>query len=140
MKVMQNIKTKFLLIALIPVVSGCAQLSHLDQLLTLKAISDNRSLQHKFVEDQDKKFTALLAAIKDNSIQKYPDKKRFVKRFGVPIMTQASVCEGKPAELWLYRYAVKYFSSEKVYLYFDAQDKVLAWELIEPEKQEVSRK
>ena len=140
MKAMQNTKKKFFLIALIPVVSGCAQLSHLDQLLTLKAVSDNRSLQHKFVEDQDKKFTALLAAIKDNSIRKFPDKKRFVKRFGVPIMTQSSVWEGKPCELYVYRYAIKYFSSEKVYLYFDALDKVLAWELIEPEKQEVRRK
>ena len=140
MKATQNTKRNLFFVPLILIVSGCAQLSHLDQLLTLKAISDNRDLQHKFVKKQDKNFSALLVAIKDNSIQKFTAKKQFLKQFGPPVIAHPDVWDGKPCELWLYRYAVKYLSSEKVYLYFDEQENLLSWERVEPEKQEVSRR
>ena len=140
MKAMQNTKQNFFWVPLIFIVSGCAQLSHLDQLLTLKASSDNRALQHKFVKSQDKNFTDLLAAIKDNTIRQFTDKKQFLKKFGAPVVAHPSVREGKPVEVWLYRYAVRFFDSEKVYLYFDDQGKLLSLEHLRPENQEVSRK
>ncbi len=117
--------------------SGCAKLAHLEQLLTLKAVSDNRDYQAQYVEEQNKKFEALLAAVKNNSLlENYPHKKMIVKNFGEPVFSREVEHKGQSLELWLYRYATQYFGSEKVYLYFDETGKLLDFgHFIPPENQ-----
>ena len=115
---------------------GCAKLAHLEQLLTLKAVSDNRDAQKKFVEEQNKRFEELLEIVKKDSLRNYPDKKSILKNFGEPVFTRDIVRHGQPLELWLYRYATKYFGSEKVYLYFDETGKLVDFgHFIPPENQ-----
>ena len=53
---------------------GCAKLAHLDQLLTLKAVSEEQGSMDAYVEKQDKKFRALLQAVQDKSIEHYSRK------------------------------------------------------------------
>src|SRR3989338_5984223 len=101
---------------------GC---SSLPQLLTLKSYGDNQAAQKKYAETQDKSFEKLVKAVNDNRLQEYPDKKNFLKYFGDPIYTKNLVKQGQPVEEWLYRYAARFFNSEKVYLYFDPDGKLV---------------
>lgn len=114
---------------------GCAKLAHLQQLLTLKAYSQNQDLQAKHVKAQDQKFEELLEVVKTDSFDQYPDKKSFLKAFGDPVFLKKVVREGIPYDLWLYRYAVQLKGSEKVYLYFDKSGKLHDWKHVAAKQQ-----
>ena len=101
--------------------SGCGVLTHWDQLMTLQAMSENQTQQQKYVEAQDKNFKKLLEAIvSENFKADFPDQESFKKAFGDPVFTEKITKSGQTLEEWLYRFAVKFKDSEKVYLYFDA--------------------
>ena len=110
---------------------GCAKLTHLQELLTLKAMSDNRDLQEKYVNKQNASFEKILEAYKNNSLGNYSDKKSIVKAFGEPLLIKEIARDNQNLERWLYRHAVK-VNSEKVYLYFDQTGKLIDWEYIQP--------
>ena len=111
--------------------SGCAKLAHLDQLLTLKAISENREEQKKFVKAQDKNFDRLVEAAKKDQLKDYSTSQKFLAAFGEPLLKHSAVCESQACEEWLYRHATKYFNGEKVYVYFQ-KEKLHHWEHIVP--------
>ena len=117
--------------------TGCAKLAHLDELLTLKALSDDRDQQDLYVANRGKKFEKLVAALKDSSIGRFGYKKDFLKEFGEPILVQPighgsgnDVVVMKPGERWIYRYPVRPFGSPKVYLDFDRSGKLMSWQYI----------
>jgi len=58
-------------------------------------------------------------------INQCENKKDVVKKFGEPIYVKDVSKDGKEMKAWLYRYATRYFNSEKVYLYFDLEGKLL---------------
>ena len=109
---------------------GCAKVAHMQELLTLKALSDNQTQQAKYIEGQDKKFEKLLETLKTGQLQKYPNQKAILKTFGEPIFKKTMT---DSSQEWLYRYAAKLFDSEKVYLYFDADGHLKHWKHIPPE-------
>lgn len=113
--------------------AGCAKIAHLDQLLTLKAMGDEGDKQEKLVTKQDKEFKELLTAVESDQITTYKNKKQVRRAFGDPIYTKTAPYEGVEREVWMYRYAVKFFDSDKVYIYFDEQGNTLHWEVIHPE-------
>jgi len=110
--------------------SGCAKLAHLDELLTLKGLSDNQDMQVRYVEKQDKKFEQLADAVKNNQMDGFPDKKAILRAFGEPIFAKQSE---EKSEVWLYRYTTKLFGSQKIYLYFDASGKLIEWQHVQPD-------
>jgi hypothetical protein len=109
-------------------ITGCAKLSHLEQLLTLKGLSDEQARFNKLVEEQDKKFELLVETIHTDDMSRYPNEKSILKKFGDPIYTKNTVRDGRELTFWLYRYATQYFGSEKVYLYFDPTGNLVEWE------------
>ena len=115
---------------------GCAKLAHIDELLTLQELSIDQDKQAKFVQEQDKKFESLLAAIQSDSFRRYTDQKSFLKDFGPPVTKQTITKENQLLEKWVYRYATKAFNSEKVYVYFDQSGKLMEWEHIKPQRKE----
>ncbi len=104
---------------------GCAKLQHMDQLLTLKGVADEQKKQQKYVENQDKKFEQLREAVKTDKIKKFSNQKQIVSKFGQPIYTKSIEKDGQTLELWIYRYSVQYFNSDKILLYFDPDDKLV---------------
>lgn len=114
--------------------SGCAQITHLKELLTIKRYSDNKDMQDQIVWQENDQFEELLGAIANNEIEQYRDKQSFVDHFGDPVLISQVERKGKPVECWLYRYPVRYFGS-KVYCYFDSSDKLIEWEVIEAEQE-----
>ena len=124
---------KLLILCGLIFIFGCAKLEHLEELLTLKDLSDNQAEQVRYVQDQDKKFEALLLAIKDSQINQYRTKKDFLKFFGEPILKKPIIREGKSLDEWLYRYTKKFIGSEKVYVYFDDRGRFVNFRHVLPE-------
>ncbi|HCI44939.1 MAG TPA: hypothetical protein DE315_05355 [Candidatus Omnitrophica bacterium] len=110
------------------VLAGCAKLQHLDQLLTLKAVSDEQTQMGKEIERQDARFERLVAAVEEGSIGGYKDQKSVTGQFGPPIFTETVQEDGRPLEVWVYRYAARFFDSPKVYLYWDQAGQLVRWE------------
>lgn len=108
--------------------TGCAKLAHLDQLLTLKGLSDEQTQMGKEIDRQDTRFESLVNAVTEGSISQYKDQKSVTGQFGPPIFTEKVAEDGRPLEVWVYRYAAKFFDSPKVYLYWDRSGQLVRWE------------
>lgn len=128
----------FVLLLFLFVLTGCAKVAHLDQLLTLKAYSDNTKIQEDFVEQQDARFKKLLATFEEGRLKEYPDRESIRKEFGEPVFKRKIEGGGDTSEQWLYRYAVRYFDSEKVYLVFDKEGMLTSWEITRPPQEKAS--
>lgn len=107
---------------------GCAKLQHLDQLLTLKALSDEQTQMGKEIKRQDLKFEQLIAAVQDGSIDRYKTQKSISGEFGPPIFTKKTEEVSGPVDIWIYRYSAEFFDSPKVYLYWTQSGELLRWE------------
>ncbi len=121
-------RPKLLVLLIILSSAGCAKLAHLDELLRLKDLSENRDGQEIFVQKQNKNFEKLSGVAKANNIASYKDEKTFIKEFGRPIVSREITSQDQPLTQWLYRYSTQKFGSPKVYLYFDNQEKLVRWE------------
>ena len=111
-------------------VSGCAKLTHLQELLTIKAYSDNQEAQAQYIKETDARFEKLLAAVSENRMDEYPTKTSIRRAFGWPILSRDITRNGEPQQQWLYRYAVRPFDSEKIYIYFDEAGAVMDIEYV----------
>jgi len=122
---------KILVLCLIVMFSaGCAKLANMQELLTLKAYSDEQEGQEEYVKEQDVKFEKLLAVVKSGDIENYFTQTQITKAFGEPVFRREAERDGVAAEVWLYRYAIRFFDSDKVYLYFNEEKKLKDWEHI----------
>lgn len=119
--------------------TGCAKLEHLQELLTLKDLSDDREQQDIYVRNHDESFERLLKVVKNNSLDQFPDKKSFLKSFGKPLLTEQVMLNGEPLEKWLYRYATRSVGFPKVYLYFDQSGKLKHWQYFSREDKSLTK-
>ena len=116
---------------------GCAKISHMDQLLTLKGVADEQTRIGKFVEAQDRKFDKMVKEAKDGTLDQYINKRKFVRAFGEPVVVTMVQEDDRELESWLYRHAMAYFHAEKIYLYFDADGNLVRSEYQEAHDGEV---
>lgn len=127
------IERRFFLILFVLVslaTTGCAKLAHLQELLTLKAYSDEGTAQGQYIKAQDAKFEKMLLAVQDGSLNEYTKGSRFRAAFGDPVYIRPVTKDGAPCDEWLYRYAREYFDSEKIYIYFTSGGQLLRWEYV----------
>lgn len=110
--------------------AGCAKLEHLDQLLTLKDLSEEGERLDRYVQKQNKNFDLLVETIKSGGITQYSTRRKILAHFGEPVLKEKIQTESAQGEKWLYRYAKQFFNGEKVYLYFDTEGKLLSWERV----------
>ena len=115
-------------ITLIFLLCGCAKISHLRELMVLKSYSNEKDRQVRYVERQDKKFTRLLKAVQQGELDKCLTKRQALRSFGEPVYSLQTERDGVKLELWLYRYTLEYFDSDKVYLYFGPRSRLYDWE------------
>ena len=105
--------------------AGCAKLAHLEELLRLKELSDDRDRQDQYREKQDQYFERLLTALKNDSLNRFTDRRSFLQAFGPPIFARSvRHPDGQTTEQWLYRYTTRPFDSPKVYCYFSPDGKL----------------
>ena len=115
--------------------SGCAKLRHLNELLTLKDYSEEQASIDGQVKLQDEKFDRLLEAVRSGKIDAYKEEKEILDNFGEPVLKREEKGEEEILSEWLYRYQVKYFDTDKVYLYFDNNGILKDWKVIEGRKE-----
>ena len=118
-------KRIFYLILFVVILSGCAKLTYMKQLLLLKGLSDEQIELDAYVESQEENFNKLVDAINRGVFEEYKTKKQILNEFGDPIIKKNVVIDREEYEMWLYRQPMEYFNSKKVYVYFDAAGRVV---------------
>lgn len=108
--------------------AGCESVAKVDELLRLRAYSNEKDRLALFVQKQNASFERLLNAAKSSSLSQYPTRKSIWANFGPPVFTTQVVLNGEVYEVWMYRYSTKFFGSDKVYLYFDRQGLLKAYD------------
>ncbi len=108
--------------------NGCKTVSHMDELLLLKELSEEQKEMGEEVKLTDAHFDSLVKAVESGDILNYKDQDAIKETFGPPIFIESVVQKGATYKRWLYRYSVQFFDSKKVYLYFNAAGKLIKWE------------
>ncbi len=130
MSISKSIKY-FLIFIFFTVINGCIFLS--PELKTLKKIGDEQKEISRYLERQSRLFERLIKDVKENRLKKKISQARVIALYGEPILTYEAGKEGLD-EVFFYRYPTKYFTSDKIYLYFDNFGKLVSWEYIPYEK------
>lgn len=131
-KGVESLHNALAILSVIFLLSGCAKIAHLEQLLTIKAVSDNRDQQALFVEAQNQNFEKLLATVKSNQADPLVTIKVFTRDYGQPVFRRPAACGEQTCEEWLYRRATEYFNGEKVYVFFDLSGHLHHWDYFVP--------
>ena len=118
---------KFLILTLSAVffASGCVLFN--SELHTLRQAAASQKQLKGYVHKQDELFAKLLIEVKDNKLSLGLSREEFIKEYGDPVLAENTSLHSA-SQVLLYRYAAKYFTSDKVYAYFDSQDKLVYWE------------
>lgn len=110
--------------------AGCAKISHLDQLLTLKDLSEEQDRLERHIQTQDEKFELLVKAVQDGTIGRSKNQRSLRRHFGEPVYTEKITQDGRLLDLWVYRYTTKFFDSPKVHLYLDSSGQLIRWDYL----------
>lgn len=78
---------------------------------------------------QERGFSLLQQDLKRNQLKVGALKKDIIARYGQPILEQSSQAQTETQKL-LYRYPTKYFDSSKVYLFFDNNQSLIRWDIL----------
>jgi hypothetical protein len=125
--------TKIFALGVLLTLGGCMQakaLPHMDELLVLKAYSDEKEAQRSWVGAENQKFERLLITVKDKSIKSYADQDAVLTEFGPPVISDHVKENDQTLTRWLYRHPIQRFATDRVYLYFSPDGHMLKSELI----------
>ena len=128
---MHNTIRLLVILLLISTCWGCALVRFLqchDKLMTLKRVGASQDEIGKYVERQEKLFLLLLDDIRNDRIKSGLSKTDVIDTYGDPILFREVVDRPSIKEALLYRHPTEYFSSDRVYLYFDDSGKLVYWE------------
>ncbi|MCF7887169.1 MAG: hypothetical protein K9L71_01985 [Candidatus Omnitrophica bacterium] len=128
-----NKKLQYLFIFLIFIFQGCALFTKAPQLLTLKRLGDSRKLMERDIEKKKKNLAKLINDIKTDKLKKGTSYNRFIRLYGEPVLEKLIDKDTKEKRL-LYRHPTEYFDTDKVYLYFNQEAKLIAWKYIPAEQ------
>ena len=98
---------------------GCAKLNNLQELLTLKSLSEDQDRQSKQVERQEANYKKVLKVAEKNEFSQFKTTEEFRKSFGDPILIKSIERDGTHLEEWLYCHPANVLKSSRVYAYFD---------------------
>jgi hypothetical protein len=113
------------LIMMVAGLCGCSIVGNLDEISTLQGYSKEKDGQNQDIKTVNDHYDALTRAIADGKINQYKDAVSFEHAFGEPLLKK-DLKDGQ--ERWLYRYAIYRLAKDKVYVYLDAQARVIKWE------------
>ena len=105
--------------------SGCCFLP--PGLKTLKSVGRSQDEIKVYLARQSKLFNKLLGDLNNNKLRQGVTKDQFIRIYGEPILSKRAV-EFLGEEILLYRHPTKYFQSDRVYVYFDKEEKLIRWE------------
>jgi hypothetical protein len=120
-----NIAFYFLILTL----SGCAVINNLDGISALKELGNNQREKEIYIEKQEKSFNKLKEDVKNNQLRKGMPQGTVLSIYGKPVLCKTISNKERSGEVFLYRHPTDYFSSDKIYLYFDQNKLLDSWNL-----------
>jgi len=129
--------SRFLLLGYLFVfaLGGCAVLS--DELQALKDVGRSQAQIGSYVKRENRRFLKLLKHYKKGHLKIGIPKSRIIAAFGEPVLIK-SLDDNLVKEVFLYRHPTDFFTSDKIYLYFDKSNKLVRWEYRPNLRQQVS--
>lgn len=107
---------------------GCSIMRYGEQLGTLKAIGDSQADMNRYLQQQEKSFNMLLKDVKDGYLKPGASEKNIFSVYGEPVLSREVNNNSSIKKVLLYRHPTEYFSSDKIYLYFDKDSELSYWE------------
>lgn len=127
------VKLAILLLTLMFSLSGCSQ----PLKLLMRLNSEDKALSRQLKLGQ-RRFDLLVRDIERGRLKIGDSEKSILARYGEPVL-RLGVEANEQFEKLLYRYPMQYFNSSKVYLYFDASDRLMKWSMIDPVRDELPK-
>jgi len=113
------------------ILGGCILLPGGKRIVRLQGYSANRTQIEMYVEQQEELYSKLKADINSGALRLGIPKQIILERYSDPIFCNDDPQVGPPdiAEICLFRRPTVYFTTDKVYLYFDKNYKLSAWQV-----------
>ncbi|HDZ76816.1 MAG TPA: hypothetical protein ENH41_01875 [Candidatus Omnitrophica bacterium] len=108
--------------------SGCFRRDRAQAIDTLEALAAERDVQDKIIELDRKNFNSLKKAVKDDTIKAGLSELDIKKLYGEPILIKDSDIS-QADKVLIFTEPLKYFNTEKVYLYFSEDEKLVSWQI-----------
>ncbi len=115
---------------------GCISREEIRGLKTLSRYSKSQEGNEKFVEVQEEKFENLLDDYKNDRLKKGLSQRYIFRNYGEPVSSRMVEDDPLIKERLVYRYPMEFFGSEKMYLFFDEDKKLIDWRWEEASIQE----
>jgi len=123
-------RIKIIAIAGIFLASGCATIEHMDELLALQSAAESQADMERYLEKQERGFCRLQQDIQSQRLQPGALKRYVTDIYYEPVLSKEENLEGQVRHVLLYRHPTRYFSSERIYLYFDQASRLTSWKII----------
>ena len=107
-------------------IAGC--LGSLSGAMALKRYSAGQKEIASYVKAAQYRFDLLAADIAGNALRVGLKRADIVGRYGEPVLDWKVDDAFGAVEKLLYRKPVEYFSTDRIYLYFDKEDRLVRWE------------
>lgn len=111
---------------LVLVVGGCSYAAHYKELTILKKFGESQGKIDDYVKEQRKYFYKLMEDVNADYLKKGMSKGYIIAKYGEPIFCKIEKITSND-EACLYREPLKYFTTDKVYLYFDRDERLYLW-------------
>ncbi|MFH1458066.1 MAG: hypothetical protein ABIG31_02730 [Candidatus Omnitrophota bacterium] len=109
--------------------SGCALITHREQITALKSLGNEQRQLEKYVNQQEELFLKLKSDIQNQRLAKGMPKAEALLIYGEPLYCKSADDKGVLQEACLYRHPTWFFSSDMISLEFDHNQGLCSWEL-----------
>lgn len=119
-----------LVISLIIASAGCLSISKYKAISNLKRYGDSQKEIENYIKKQAEAFGRLKQDCTSGQLKKGTSQHKIISLYGEPILSKPIPNDENLKELLLYRHPTQYFSTDKIYLYFDQRNNLYSWELV----------
>jgi len=106
--------------------AGCA--GTWQGITALRGYSSSQTEIARQIKVQENRFRILVLDIEKNRIKTGLEYRAILRRYGEPVLIWNTEAPALTSKKLLYRKPVDYFYTDRVYLYFDAFDRLVKWE------------
>jgi hypothetical protein len=123
----KNIKVSVIFFCCI-FICGCIRFPSLKQINLVIDYNGNQGLIESKMKRQASQFKHVLADLKHYGLRKGFSKEQMLSRYGEPVLLYNGNENSEVKEIWLYRDPLKYSNTDRVYLNFSRDSKLISWE------------
>ena len=109
--------------------AGCTGLTHVRELMVLERIGENQAEIKEYLDEQERLFYKLRQDIENNQLSQGMPLPEVLSMYGEPIFQSFPEEQGKIKRTYFYRHPTQYFSSDRIYLNFDDEQRLCSWKL-----------